>query len=86
MNKRQLLRRRALQLILIVAWLALGTVMIVLRPNWWAWFAAVSYIIAIVYIVAEFLTWRYALRAKHAAEKKDQAPPQSGGGTGSSDH
>jgi hypothetical protein len=78
MTKKQLLRRRALQLILIVAWMALGTVMVVLQPGHWVWFAAVSYLIALVYIVAEVLTWRYALRAKVApVEKKDQAPPAS---------
>ena len=76
MTKRQLLRRRALQLILIAAWLALGTVMVVLQPNHWVWFAAISYIIALVYIVAEVLTWRHVLRASGgAAAKKDQAPP-----------
>lgn len=78
MTKRELLRRRALQLILIAAWLALGTIMVVLQPIWWVWFAAVSYIIALVYIAAEVLTWRHALRARgRAAEKKDQAPPAS---------
>jgi hypothetical protein len=76
MSKTQLLRRRALQLVLIAAWLALGTVMVVVQPNWWVWFAAVSYLIALFYIVAEVLTWRHALRARGgAAEKKDQAPP-----------
>lgn len=69
MNKRQLLKRRALQLVLIAAWLALGTVMVVLQPRLWVWFSAVSYIIAIVYIVAEVLTWRYALRAGRQPRK-----------------
>ena len=80
MTKMQLLRRRALQMILIAAWLALGTVMVVLQPTRWVWFAAVSYIIALLYIVAEVLTWRYALRAKGAPAQKDQAPPASGEG------
>ena len=75
-----ILRRRPLQLLLIVAWLALGTVMIVLRPHWWIWFGAVSYVIAIVYIVAEVLTWRRVLSLKgRPAEQKDQGPPASGG-------
>jgi membrane protein implicated in regulation of membrane protease activity len=74
------LRRRPLQLLLIVAWFALGTVMVVLQPNWWVWFAAVSYVIAIVYIVAEVLTWRRVLSQKgRPAEQKDQEPPASGG-------
>ena len=74
------LKRRPLQLLLIVAWLALGTVMIVLRPHWWVWFAAVSYVIAIVYIVAEVLTWRrVSTQRGKPAERKDQAPPTSGG-------
>ncbi len=81
MTKMQLLRRRALQLVLIAAWIALGTMMVVLQPRLWVWFAAVSYVIALFYIVAEVLTWRYALRAKVApGEKKDQAPPASGEG------
>jgi len=74
------LRRRPLQLLLILAWLALGTVMIVLRPHWWIWFAAVSYAIAIVYIVAEVLTWRRVLSQKGgSAGQRDQEPPASGG-------
>jgi hypothetical protein len=74
------LRRRPLQLLLIVAWLALGTVMIVLRPHWWIWFGAVSYVIAIVYIVAEVLTWRRVSSQKGVlAGHKDQEPPTSSG-------
>jgi len=74
------LRRRPLQLLLIVAWLALGTVMVVLRPHWWLWFAAVSYTIAAVYILAEVLTWRRVSRQKGAlAGQKDQEPPTSSG-------
>jgi len=74
------LRRRPLQLLLIVAWLALGTVMVVLRPHWWLWFAAVSYTIAAVYILAEVLTWRRVSRQKGAlAGHKDQEPPTSSG-------
>lgn len=74
------LRRRPLQLLLIVAWLALGTVMIVLRPHWWVWFAAVSYVIAAVYIVAEVLTWRRVSSQRGGpAGQKDQEPPSSGG-------
>jgi hypothetical protein len=80
MRKTDVLKRRALQLLLIVAWLALGTVMIVLRPHWWVWFAAVSYVIAGVYIVAEVLTWRRVSSQKgRPAEQKDQGPPASGG-------
>jgi energy-converting hydrogenase Eha subunit C len=78
-----ILRRRPLQLLLIVAWLALGTVMIVLRPHWWVWFAAVSYVIAAVYIVAEVLTWRRVMNQKgRPAGQKDQEPPASGGQSG----
>jgi hypothetical protein len=80
MDKKELLRRRLLQLLLIAAWIALGTVMIVLRPHWWVWFAAVSYVIAIVYIVAEVLTWKRAMRqGSKPAERGDQEPPASGG-------
>jgi hypothetical protein len=79
------LRRRPLQLLLIVAWFALGTVMVVLQPNWWVWFAAVSYIIAIVYIVAEVLTWRRIQSQRgRSAEQKSQGPPASGGQSGNS--
>lgn len=74
------LKRRTLQLLLIVAWLALGTVMIVLRPHWWVWFAAVSYVIAAVYIAAEVLTWRrLSSQRGRPAGQKDQEPPSSGG-------
>jgi hypothetical protein len=77
------LKRRTLQLLLIVAWFALGTVMLVLRPHWWVWFAAVSYIIAAVYIAAEVLTWRRMQSQRgRPAEQKDQAPPTSGGQSG----
>jgi membrane protein implicated in regulation of membrane protease activity len=79
------LKRRPLQLLLIVAWLALGTVMIVLQPNWWVWFAAVSYVIAAVYIVAEVLTWRRVSSQRgRPAQQKDQGPPSSGGQNSSS--
>jgi hypothetical protein len=75
-----ILKRRPLQPLLIMAWLALGTVMIVLRPHWWTWFAAVSYVIAIVYTVAEVLTWKRVLSQKgKPAEQKGQEPPASGG-------
>jgi hypothetical protein len=75
-----ILKRRFFRLLLIAAWLALGTVMIVLRGNWWVWFAAVSYIIAVIYIVAEVLTWRHAMHPKgRPAEQKDKEPPASGG-------
>jgi hypothetical protein len=85
MEKKELLRRRLFQLLLIAAWIALGTVMIALRPHWWVWFAAVSYIIAIVYIVAEVMTWRRALSQKgRPVGQKDQEPPASGGGKGNS--
>ena len=77
------LRRRPLQLLLIVAWLALGTVMVVLRPHWWLWFAAVSYTIAAVYILAEVLTWRRVSSQKGAlAGQKDQEPPTSSSQSG----
>jgi membrane protein implicated in regulation of membrane protease activity len=79
------LKRRPLQLLLIVAWLALGTVMVVLRPHWWLWFAAVSYTIAAVYILAEVLTWRRVQSQKgRPADQKDQGPPTSGGQSGNS--
>jgi len=79
MEMKDILRRRIFRLVLIAAWLALGTVMIVLRGNWWVWFAAVSYIIAIIYIVAEVLTWRQALHQKaRPVEQKGQEPPASG--------
>lgn len=78
------LKRRPLQLLLIVAWLALGTVMIVLRPHWWVWFAAVSYVIAAVYILAEVLTWRRVSSQRgRAADQKGQQPPASPGGQSS---
>jgi len=80
MDKKELLRRRLFQLLLIAAWIALGTVMIVLRPHWWVWFAAVSYVIAIVYIVAEVLTWRRAMRqGNKPAERGSHEPPASDG-------
>ena len=80
MDKKEILRRRMFQLLLIAAWIALGTVMIVLRPHWWVWFAAVSYVIAIVYIVAEVLTWRRAMRrGNKPVEQKAQEPPASSG-------
>jgi ABC-type transport system involved in Fe-S cluster assembly fused permease/ATPase subunit len=80
MDKKEILRRRMFQLLLIAAWIALGTVMIALRPHWWVWFAAVSYVIAIVYIVAEVLTWRRALhQGNKPVEQKAQEPPASGG-------
>ncbi len=85
MNKRQLLKRRALQLVLIAAWIALGTVMVVLRPRLWVWFTAVCFIIAVVYLVAEVLTWRYVLRAAGAAGKKDQPPLSPEDDSGPSD-
>jgi len=79
-KKQELLKRRLFQLLLIAAWIALGTVMIALRPHWWVWFAAVSYVIAIVYIVAEVMAWRRAMRWKGApTEQKNQEPPASGG-------
>ena len=79
------LKRRPLQLLLIVAWFALGTVMVVLRPHWWVWFAAVSYVIAIVYIVAEVLTWRRVSSQKgRLTDQKGQQPPASSGGQSSS--
>ena len=84
MSKIQLLRRRALQLVLIAAWLALGTVMVVRQPKWWVWFAAVSYVIALFYIVAEVLTWRRALRAGGARARKEPEAPPSGPGSGPS--
>ena len=74
------LRRRPLQILLIVAWLALGTVMVVLQPNWWLWFAAVSYIIAAVYVVAEVLTWRRIQNQRsRSAEQKNQGTSATGG-------
>ena len=77
------LKRRPLQLLLIVAWFALGTVMVVLRPHWWVWFAAVSYVIAAVYILAEVLTWRRVSSQKGVlASQKDQEPPASSGQSG----
>lgn len=79
------LRRRPLQVLLIVAWFALGTVMVVRQPNFWVWFAAVSYVISAVYIVAEVLTWRRIQRQiRRSAEQKDQGPPASGGQSGDS--
>lgn len=76
MDKNELLRRRLFQLLLIAAWIALGTVMIVLRPHWWGWFAAVSYVIAGVYIVAEVLTWKRAMRRqKTTTGTEPQEPP-----------
>ncbi len=76
MSKRQLLKRRALHLVLIAAWLAMGTLMVVLKRDFWAWFAAVSYAIALFYIVVEALIWRRALRAGGAAaDRKRQGPP-----------
>jgi len=52
----------------------------VLQRNWWLLFAIVSYAIAAVYIAAEVLTWKYAMRQKgKPAEQKDQEPPTSGG-------
>lgn len=72
------LRRRPLQVLLIVAWLALGTVMVVRQPKFWVWFAAVSYVIAAVYIVAEVLTWRrMQSQSGGQAEEKDQGTPPS---------
>ena len=74
------LRRRPLQVLLIVAWFALGTVMVVRQPNWWVWFAAVSYVISAVYVVAEVLTWRRVSRQKaRSGEQNDQSPPASSG-------
>jgi membrane protein implicated in regulation of membrane protease activity len=74
------LRRRPLQVLLILAWFALGTVMVVRQPNWWVWFAAVSYVISAVYIAAEVLTWRRVSRQKSgSAEQKNQSPRASGG-------
>ena len=79
MRMMDILKRRFFRLLLIAAWVALGTVMIVLRGNWWVWFAAVSYVIAVMYIVAEVLTWRQALSQKgRPAEQKNQEPPASG--------
>ncbi len=80
MGMMDILKRRFFRLLLIAAWVALGTLMIVLRGNWWVWFAAISYIVAIIYIVAEVLTWKQALRQKgRPAEQKDQEPPAPGG-------
>jgi membrane protein implicated in regulation of membrane protease activity len=80
MGMMEILRRRIFRLVLIAAWIALGTVMVVLRGNWWVWFAAVSYAVAVIYIVAEVLTWRHAMRQSgRPAEQKDQEPPASGG-------
>jgi len=80
------LRRRPLQALLIAAWFALGTVMVVRQPKFWVWFAAVSYVIAAVYIVAEVLTWRRVRSQKgRPAEQKDEGPPASGGRSGNSD-
>jgi ABC-type transport system involved in Fe-S cluster assembly fused permease/ATPase subunit len=80
MDMKELLRRRIFRLLLIAAWLALGTVMIVLQGDWWYWFAAISYVIALIYIVAEVMTWRNAMRQKGTTTgPKDQEPPASAG-------
>jgi len=85
MGMMDILKRRFFRLLLIAAWIALGTVMIVLRGNWWVWFAAVSYVIAVIYIVAEVLTWRQAMRQKGTtAGQKDPEAPASGEGSGRS--
>jgi len=85
MGMMDILKRRFFRLLLIAAWIALGTVMIVLRGNWWVWFAAVSYVIAVIYIVAEVLTWRQAMRQKGTtAGQKDPEPPASSEGSGRS--
>ncbi|MDM7999496.1 MAG: hypothetical protein QUS33_05705 [Dehalococcoidia bacterium] len=77
------LRRRPLQLLLIVAWLALGTVMVVLRPNLWIWFATVCYLIAAIYIAAEVLTWKRMQRQKGtSSDQVDRSPPTSSSQSG----
>ncbi len=78
MGLKDVLKRRFFRILLILAWLALGTVMVVLQGTWWLLFAIISYAIAAIYIVAEVLTWKYMM--SQGNKPTDQNPPESGQG------
>lgn len=82
MSVNVLLRKRFLRLLLIAAWIGLGIVIVVLRDQWgewWAYFAAISFVISLVYIVAEVLTWARLLRQEEPSKPKKDDQNASGG-------
>lgn len=69
------LRARAIWLLLIVAWLAIGIVMTVIEEYF---FAGTSYLIAAFYICLEFWLWRRSKRLQKAAGEIDRQDTPAG--------